>query len=366
MNADIYEVLSPVLIKAYETKDDIIQDLVFSRIEQESPHIVNIFCKQYADIVKNSKVWIGVECNCDQATQNEHVHVPCRKADLTFVIEKEDASDNNFPKLFLGFKTQCFDMRASGDNEAATVAKEAIKFKEKVPIKVPGTLAKTLFKQHSNLTMVCPSVIKSKGFLSGSAKLQETNCIQLICKIKGMIPIGECHFPLEFDGVPTDVLEGTSQLLSAVQIGDTISNHKGHTGTLGGFVKYYGIDTFLTCSHVVFGKNDLLKLQNKDFHFESNTISISNERQPIPVDCVLIRHALKYDMSEKPMEIDGETDNLFVLQENPEETSIDAALLLIQTPDNSNPKLPRNVLARKIIGAAVGTSSCIQLKGGIL
>lgn len=371
MNEDGYDVLSEILIKAYETKDNTIQDLVFSRIVQEAPKIVKQFCIQYADIVKDANVWMAVECTCDKAIQIQHESVPCRKADLIFVIEKLVTSDYNFPKQFLGFQTLFIDAHSSNVNEAAKVAEEMMKYQEKVPMKVPGTLAKKMFKQHSNLTMVCSSVFKSKGFMTGSNELQDLNCVQLFCKKKGLIPIGECHFPLLVDGIPTDVLEGTSKFLSAVNVGDKISCNEKHTGTLGGFVKYYGVDTFLTCSHVIFGKTDFLDLQSKDLHFESRHISIHNELEP--VECVLIRHSLKYDTSEKPMDIAGETNTFSVLQDNPEETSIDAALILIQTPKNSNSSVLRNVLTRKITGASAASSGpntpiveqIIQLQGGI-
>ncbi|CAG2236694.1 unnamed protein product [Mytilus edulis] len=372
----VYAVLSSVLIKAYETKDNTIQVLVFTRIVQESPKIVSQFRELYSDIVADANVWIGVECTCDKAFKNQYESVPCRKADLTFVIEKNilDTSDSKFPKRFLGFQTLYVDTRSSRGDEAATISEEMMKCLEKTlektPNKVPGTLAKKMFKRHSNLTMVCPSVFKSKGFMSGSANLQAINCVQLFCKKKGMIPIGEFHFPLALDGTPTDVLEGTSQFLSAVHIGDKIYNKKGQTGTLGGFVQYYGIDTFLTCSHVIFGKN-LLKLQNKDIHCKCHRISNKDELEP--VECVLIRHSLKYDTQEKPMEVEGENNKPAVLQANPEETSIDAALFLVQTPENCLSSVPRDVLTRRSASATAGTSSCntnivelkIKLHGGI-
>ncbi|CAC5423111.1 unnamed protein product [Mytilus coruscus] len=255
------------------------------------------------------------------------------KADLTIVIEKYglDTSNFRFHDRFLGFKTLCVYTSSSCDVEAATIAEEMMKYPRKSPNKVPGIVAKELFKQHSNLTMVCPSNFKSKGFISGNPELHAINCIQLFCKQKGIVPIGESHFPLAVDVVPTDVLEGTSQFSSAVHIGDKIYNEEDCTGTLGGFVKYYGIDTFLTCSHVIFVKNDIFKLQSKDIHFKCHTISNKDVQEQ--VECVLIRHSLRYDQQEKDMDVDGENNNRSELQDNPDETSIDAALLLIQTPN---------------------------------
>ncbi|CAG2199204.1 unnamed protein product [Mytilus edulis] len=205
--------------------------------------------------------------------------------------------------------------------------------------KVPGTVAKELFKQHSNLTMVCPSNFKSTGFNSKNAALHGINCIQLFCKIKGIIPIGESHFPSTIDGVTTDVLEGTSQFSSVVHIGDKIYNEQNNIGTLGGFVKYYGIDTFLTCSHC---------------H------TISNKDVPEPVECVLIRHSLKYDQQEKDMQVDAKTVHRSNLQDNPDETSIDAALLLIETPNKTKSSVSRNLLTSRSASAVAGTSEAKQ------
>lgn len=374
MNEDVYEVLSTVLMSAFETKDKTIQELVFARIVQESPKIVKQFCMQNADIVEDGNVWMAVECTCDKALLIQYESEPCRKANLLFVIEKKVTSDYRFPNQFLGFDTLFLDSRALNNNEASKIEEEMMKCLEKVPIKVSGTLAKKLFNQHSNLTMVCSSVFKSKGFKSGSAKLQQINCVQLVCKKKGIIPIGECHFPLLVDDIPTDVLEGTFKFLSAVNVGDKISCNEKHTGTLGGFVKYYGMDTFLTCSHVIFGKNDLLDIQSKDLHSESRHIIIHNEKEP--VECVPIRHSLKCATSEEPMETDNPSvlQDILVLQDNPEETSIDAALILIQTPKNDKSSVLRNVLTRRLTDAPAGTSSFntqiveqkIQLQGGII
>lgn len=373
INSYDHEVLSTVLINSEKTEDNVIQDPDLSHILQDSSMIIKQFCELFSVILADANVWIGVKCTCDTTIHNQYEGVPCRKGDCTIVIEKDDldTSDFVFPNQFLGLKTLYVNTTASRDNETATIAKKMMEFPCRSPNKVPGTVAKELFKQHSNLTMVCPSNFKSTGFNSKNAELHGINCIQLFCKIKGIIPIGEFHFPSTIDGVTTDVLEGTSQFSSVVHIGDKIYNEQNNIGTLGGFVKYYGIDTFLTCSHVIFGKNDFFKLQNKDIHFKCHTIS--NKDVPEPVECVLIRHSLKYDQQEKDMQVDAKTAHRSNLQDNPDETSIDAALLLIETPNKTKSSVSRNLLTSRSASAVAGTSRSktnvaeltIKLYGGI-
>lgn len=292
--------------------------MIFTKIEKESPKLIQRFCRQYLSILSDANVWIGVSCQCDEAVQSQYENEPCRQSKLLIVIEVDDLkkSEVHFPKHFLGFETRFVDMHRSNNQDATQIAEEMVKRQPTISKKVLGSVAKSLFKKHSTLTMVCPSEIKSEGFITGTANLQAIYCIQLFCKQKGVIPIGEFHFPLKVNGIPIDVLEGTSQFSSAVHIGDTIYNEKGQTGTLGGFIKYYGIDTFLTCSHVIFGKNDFFKLRNKDIHFKCHIIRNNDKLEP--VECVLIRHSLKYDTQEKDMEVEGKKSDHIIFQDDPD------------------------------------------------
>lgn len=168
------------------------------------------------------------------------------------ILGVDDEITYSDAKYFYGFEIRRYPNSSFRTNESRVVAERQLPASslDIVPearlVKVPKFLAKELFKTHSNLTMICPSAFKSKGFGSKEHTVTDIDCISLFCRLKGIIPIGEPHFPLKINGFQTDVLEGTSYLTSAFHIGDQICNSEKETGTLGGFVKYYGFDTFLT------------------------------------------------------------------------------------------------------------------------
>lgn len=80
----------------------------------------------------------------------------------------------------------------------------------------------------------------------------------MFCRKKGIIPIGENHFSQFIDGVETDVLEGGPTLAANLHVGDAIGPYHSR-GTLGGFYEYMGRACFLTCAHVMYDVQNLLK-----------------------------------------------------------------------------------------------------------
>lgn len=178
--------------------------------------------------------------------------------------------------------------------------------------------AKQLFIAHTNLTLVCKSSFKSTGFQMKKHKVIEQSCVQLYCKRKGLIPIGENHFPKTLNGLQTDILEGCPNLLTKLKIGNKVGRDNDlKRGTLGGFVEVRGVKAFLTCLHVFLSTDELA----------SDNISLDDKQQ----DLVKVHIQNKTSICGLIRDIAYEVDN-------PTVTSIDAALVEISETsiDKSN------------------------------
>ncbi|CAC5380599.1 unnamed protein product [Mytilus coruscus] len=326
----ILPLLAPSLAKAVDSGNHKIVNIIRSHIVNKSSQILTEFRDKYKETLKDATVWIGTECSCNKIDERQYEDEMCEQPKPLFIVETNAESRTiKVEEKFHGFLIKVVTDNTLRKNESRNIEQNIKPETQQRLDRVPKSVAKRLFKKHSNLTMVCPSAYKSKGFGTDKFTIDKINCINLFCRIKGIIPIGEHHFPLKINGMLTNVLEGTSYLTSAVHIGDKIYNSNEEIGTLGGFVKYYGIDTFLTCAHVIFGKSNIANLQTKDIHFNCHTIRNDDKKEP--VKCTLISHILKYDTEETPME-----ENDMESAESEEETSIDAALVFIQMPNTSN------------------------------
>ncbi|VDH91577.1 Hypothetical predicted protein [Mytilus galloprovincialis] len=212
---------------------------------------------------------------------------------------------------------------------------------------ISGVDAKQLFNEHSNLSLICKSPLKSIGFLQKKHKVIEQPSIQLYCKRKGLIPVGENHFPRAINGLQTDVLEGSPHFLSQLKIGNQVGTDEFKMGTLGGFVQVRGDKAFLTCLHVFLSADELA----------ADNISLDDEKT-VPVK--LYRKNENSHVCGKIREIAFEVDN-------EKETSIDAALVEIPVDsiDNSNYVDVDNVqVSFKDIGmkSEYLNSSCVDYK----
>ena len=67
---------------------------------------------------------------------------------------------------------------------------------------------KVLHAKHSMLSEILLSKVKSSGFGTECAHIEEKYCIALVVPYKGLIPISEQPFPPTINGYPTDVWEG--------------------------------------------------------------------------------------------------------------------------------------------------------------
>ncbi|XP_052083731.1 uncharacterized protein LOC127721088 [Mytilus californianus] len=173
-------------------------------------------------------------------------------------------------------------------------------------ISISGMDSKHLFDEHTNLSLICKSPFKSTGFRTNNHMIIKQPCIQLYCKKKGFIPIGENHFPRTVFGMQTDILDGSPRFVSHLKVGDQIGTDGYKRGTLGGFVKVRGDTAFLTCLHVFLNADELA----------SDNLSLDDE-QTVWVKCYRENSSI---LCGKIREMAFEVDN-------EKEISIDAALI---------------------------------------
>lgn len=179
---------------------------------------------------------------------------------------------------------------------------------------IDGHLASKLFKMHSKLTCICKSVYKSKD-----CKKYQRACVQLFCRGKGFIPVNENHFPKFINNVETDVMEGKPVLAARLRVGEKV-NSKYLSGTLGGFVKVFGDITFLTCAHVIIHEDNL---RGTRLTFPRN--------EPVYMDCVRPSPTSTDAQNSEISLCCGKLRYIEFKTDRPSETSIDAALIELQT-----------------------------------
>lgn len=145
------------------------------------------------------------------------------------------------------------------ENEVSDEAERVLLFEAK-GLKLSSTMPISksvgdLFENHSNLTLVNMSSVRSSGYSTGKLTTERSICVVIHCQIKGIIPFGENPFPKDIDGYPVDVREATCKFaIDPMRIGMEIANNeKTSSGTLGGFVDMNGDfnKVFLTCAHVI-------------------------------------------------------------------------------------------------------------------
>jgi hypothetical protein len=164
------------------------------------------------------------------------------------------------PAVYKGFKIKIMDVHDKSTEKSESETLSALLSQNctdsyHIKVNISNSTAKKLFDSHSNLALICPSVHRSFSF-ARKHEVKNELCIQLYCKLKGILPLGEIHFPDSIHGIPTDVINGEACFISTLHIGDKIGSQT-QTGTLGGFVKYLGVNCFLTCAHVMYDEKIL-------------------------------------------------------------------------------------------------------------
>ncbi|VDI58483.1 Hypothetical predicted protein [Mytilus galloprovincialis] len=175
--------------------------------------------------------------------------------------------------------------------------------------KVTGLSARNLFEKHSKLTLICKSSFQQHGI--------EKQCVHLFCRVKSLLPVGENHFPKLFCGLPTKVLQGNPELMTNLRVGDRIGGPiKSKNGTLGGFVRVRGDTAFLTCLHVILGAEELA----------ADNISLPDDKY-FDVNCYPAGE--RSTASGTQSFVCGKIRDIAYKTDNPESTSIDAALIRV-------------------------------------
>ncbi|XP_053408302.1 uncharacterized protein LOC123560065 [Mercenaria mercenaria] len=124
--------------------------------------------------------------------------------------------------------------------------------------------AKTLMKEHSELTRVTAGWYRACVNDTGQYSLQKQLCIVLYVHVKGFVPLDEKPFPTQIGKYPVDVREGIFTLCRGpndyhenLKMGCAVRGES--QGTLGAFIEFENdVDLYgITCAHVVFGNEKL-------------------------------------------------------------------------------------------------------------
>lgn len=253
-------------------------------------------------------VWPGFLCLCKMKSEQEvpKKAVFCSSKVVIVVEMRTDTDCSKLPSFFHKIPI-IYKNKPGFSNEANMIGKEVdkIKAKDKDFVgKAKGIThlkAKEQFLHFSKLSLISPSPLKSKNYRTNQGSFPRTPCIQLYCREKGIIPVGECHFPCSISSFDTDVLEGYPEfLVHDIKIGSGIQTESS-MGTLGGFVRYHGMNAFLTCAHVVLNR-ECLQSKAKRHEIHNNPIEIKCLNKQMPSDDIpcgyLVNHAFPPDAAD--------------------------------------------------------------------
>lgn len=257
-------------------------------------------------------IWPGFLCNCQR-----HKEVFCfdeNKTKRVEIIIDINALSPDLPLNFWNIDITYMTNTIVNNAEHSQILEHLQSYSGKIHIpdkkSISGADAKQLFNEHSNLSLIHKSPFKSTGFRQQKQKVIAQSCYQLYCKRKGIIPIGENHFPITLNGLQTDVVEGSPNFISQqLKVGNQVGTDEYKRGTLGGFVKVRGDTAFLTCLHVFLSTDELA----------SENISFDDEKT-VPV---------KLYQANKNSVVCGKIREIAFEVDNEKETSIDAALVEI-------------------------------------
>ncbi|XP_062588290.1 uncharacterized protein LOC134249956 [Saccostrea cucullata] len=194
-------------------------------------------------------IWAG--CKCPHFMGNQNLSNSFDT--LVVVSEGLNAEEINMDK-YLGIDVYFRDV-----DTFSKEASEMMRYEDEnlSSVQISKTDIKVLMKQHSNITLISASGVKSKGFDLGEGRPPtKLNTVVIYCRIKGIIPLGESMFPKHIGGFPVDVRESVVSFAAGhegLRMGERIEPTGENTfGTLGGFIN---IDDnrlgFITCAHVV-------------------------------------------------------------------------------------------------------------------
>ncbi|XP_053388347.1 uncharacterized protein LOC128551496, partial [Mercenaria mercenaria] len=247
---------------------------MFGRQSETFSDICSMICQQTKDAIEDVvDVWACyciTECNSDG------------KITVVFIVITTDTSKSiqlkDYKYHFICDKTFSNESEIVRARELSDGTVDISSMRETLEEmrKCIAHHADDLLERHSNISVIMPSLKKSKGYNSDSHTIIDEPCIVLYVPVKGYIPINEDPFQQELDGFKIDVLEGKFEtyaggpndfhdcLKMGLAIHANIFDSNKHLlgGTLGGFVnhpvyKMCGI----TCAHVVCSSEEMMSVK---------------------------------------------------------------------------------------------------------
>lgn len=232
--------------------------------------IKEAFRKTYASTYKISKIWLGSESQKRPVftffeSMRQH---KVSGFDTIVVVVKESTHRKTLRSLW------GFDLILVSENVCNAEVQRLLQFDVQDPTEaivkhVNEKKMSDLFKNHSNITLLNISNVRSQGFGTSSFRVKKTPTLVIHCHVKGVIPFGEDIFPEQVSGFQVDVREGTCNLaVQGLRMSENISaDGCAKFGTLGGFVDLQNPPgrAFLTCAHVVLPRNTLQNQVAKEY-----------------------------------------------------------------------------------------------------
>lgn len=280
--------------------------------------ITRLFLKEVS-VPECCDIWPGFRCACKfwNARHGEDSIYFC-SPDVVIIVEVSAQVNECEPNSFYGIPIR-YEKQIHKSQEGKLITEKITSLQNQDPewvskvTGIDGSRAKHYFAQHRKLSVISPSPIKSQGYPIKQIIVKEP-CIQLYCRLKGYIPVGEAHFPYEIDGIPTDILQGYAELLvEDIRIGSEVGRLGGKSGTLGGFVRYLGKDAFLTCAHVIIDKEYLVTKENRQ-KIHENTINVYYINQGSPPGTNALPCGELINFAFPPDESDGTTVDAAIIQ----------------------------------------------------
>ncbi|WAR30319.1 hypothetical protein MAR_032861, partial [Mya arenaria] len=208
-------------------------------------------------------------------------------SEIVFVVTLKEEVDTSSLKHHLNYRTEIkFLGKSSFEFIYCTNAPqlhENVSIDNQTKVKrCLSDISQKLLTRHKYLSVITASSVKSRCFDKKEKKSDITQqlCIVLCVHAKGFIPIDEDEFPDNYNGIPTDVMEGSfksycktaNEKHANVRMGCEIQR-KGTkvTGTLGGFIEHpeYGMCGIIS-AHVALHLDELSECKYRGGHLKLN------------------------------------------------------------------------------------------------
>ncbi|XP_048749724.2 uncharacterized protein LOC125661672 isoform X2 [Ostrea edulis] len=204
-----------------------------------------------------SKIWVGRNSRNVLDIERSHRDNIWR-FDIVVVVTQQSTERNS--RSLWGFDVLLVSANEC-NSEAIGLLPYELHDSTKPTMRVNENDLSDLFNNHSNISLINVSNVRSRGFNTSSYRIEKTPTLVIYCHVKGVIPIGERVFPEKVSGFEVDVREGTCSLaVRGLRMSENVhADDCAKLGTLGGFVDLQNSPgkAFLTCAHVVLPTNVL-------------------------------------------------------------------------------------------------------------